>query len=312
MYKRMLVPLDGSRLAELALIYAKELAGRLDIDMILLHVRSQGDSELDPIHRVYVQKTSETVEREAQEIQQRMGIRPGGKAVRVHGELAVGSSAEEILRYVDKNDIDLILMTTHGHSGIKRWAIGSVADKVLRASRVPVCLVRAGIPRDIVGDKWLTKTMLIPLDGSELAESVLPHVEALAKQRGSKPVDVVLLSICELPVSPSLRSPDMFVSREEYEKQEIAGRKQASEQYLSDVEKRLKGSGINVRTEVLVGKPADEIIDYANKNRFNLIVISTHGESGVSRWAYGSVADKVLHGASSPVFLVRRHLYSSD
>jgi len=304
-YKRILVPLDGSELAEVVFTYAKELAGRLDLDVILLHVCSQEEYELLPIHRAYIERAAEIVRRQSEEVQQRTGIQPGGKAVEARGELTVGHPAEEILRYAGENDIDLILMATHGRSGIRRWAMGSVADKVLRASRVPVWLVRTGIPEEIVYDKWPRRTMLVPLDGSELAESVLPHVEVLAKQRGAELVDVVLLRVCEPLAMPSDYPPTMPLSWEEHVEQETAKRKGMGGQYLAGVEKRLKDVGLRVRSEVLVGQPADEVVDYANRNPFNLITMSTHGRSGLGRWVYGSVAEKVLLGVSSPILLVR-------
>ena len=195
MYKRMLVPLDGSELAEMVFGYAKELAGRLDLDLNLLHVSGPGEHDLLPKHRAYIERAAEILRRQSAEVQEKTRSKSGGRELEVRGELAEGHTAEEILRYADKNDIDLILMATHGRSGVKRWAMGSVADKVLRASKVPVWLVRAGVPEEIVHDKWPQRTMLVPLDGSKLAESVLPHVEALAKQRGSDLVDVVLLRV---------------------------------------------------------------------------------------------------------------------
>jgi universal stress protein A len=81
--------------------------------------------------------------------------------------------------------------------------------------------------------------------------------------------------------------------------------KQEAEQYLAKVKKRLAGAGLNVRSEVLMGKPADEIIKYAHRNHPNMIVMATHGSSGLSLWEYGNIADKILHGVSSPIFLVR-------
>ena len=311
MYKRMLVPLDGSELAEVVFTYAKELAGRLSLDVTLLHVCSPTEQELAPMHRSYTEHMAGIVKLQVEAIQKKVGIQPGGKAVEVRGELAVGYPAEEILSYADENDIDLILMSTHGRSGIRRWAMGSVADKVLRASKVPVWLVRAGIPEEVVYDKWPRRTILVPLDGSELAESVLPHVEAVAKQRGTEIVDVILLRVCEPPIiSSDYPEAIMPLSWEEHVEQQMALCKRASEKYLASVEKRLKDSGLKVRSEALVGKPplgnpANEIIDYANRNPFNLIVMATHGRSGISRWAYGSVAARVLLGVSSPIFLVR-------
>lgn len=306
MYRKMLVPLDGSQLAEVVFPYAKELAGRLDLEIILLHVYSPAERESGAMHRAYIDRVTDIIRRQSEEVEGRMGVQPEKKAVQVQGEVAEGYPAEEILRYADKNDVDLILIATHGRSGVRRWAMGSVADKVLRASKVPVWLARAGIHEEIVYDKWPKRTVLVPLDGSELAESVLPHAEALAKQRGAELVEVVLVRVCEPPVIPAdYPEASMPLSWEEHVEQVVAKCRHACEQYLAEVEKGLKDAGLEVRSEVLVGKPGNEIVDYVNRNPFNLIVMSTHGRSGLGRWAYGSIADKVLHGVSSPIFLVR-------
>lgn len=308
MYRRMLVPLDGSELAEEVLTYAKELAGRLDIGTILLHVCDPRESESVFMCQAYIEHVAEIARREARAIQKKSGVKPGGEPVEVRGELAVGYPADEILRYADENAADLILMATHGHSGVKRWALGSVADKVLRASKVPVWLVRAGIPDEIVYDKWPKRTILVLLDGSELAESVLPHVEVLVKQRGIEPVDVVLLRVYEPPVLPSYYASELSgvpLNWGQYVEQETVRGKQVAENYLAGIEKRFKDLGVTVRSEVLVGKASDVIVNYANKHPFNLIVMATHGRSGLRRWVYGSVAENVLLGALSPVFLVR-------
>ena len=142
MYKRMLVPLDGSELGEVVFVYAKELAGRVDLDVILLHVCTPETGELLPMHRAYVKRAAEIITRQSQEVQQRTSIQPSGKAVEARGELAVGHPAEEILRYADENDIDLILMATHGRSGIRRWVYGSVAERILLGVSSPIFLVR--------------------------------------------------------------------------------------------------------------------------------------------------------------------------
>lgn len=308
MYKRMLVPLDGSELAEVVFGYAKELAGRLDLDLILLHVSGPKEQDLLPIHRAYIERAAESVKRQSIQVQERTKREPGGKALEAGGEVVMGHPAEEILRYAEDNDIDIILLATHGRSGVKRWAIGSVADKVLRASKVPVWLVRASILEEIVHDKWPNRMMLVPLDGSKLAESVLTHVEALAKQRGAELCDVVLLRVCEPPIILSdYPEAIMELSWEEHVEKEKAWAKQAGERYLAVVEKRLRDAGLNVRSEVVLGRPIDEIIDYANKNPFNLIVLATHGRTGITRWAYGQVADKVLQRSQSPILLVRPH-----
>jgi len=306
MYRRMLVPLDGSEVAEVVFTYAIELAGRLDLDVTLLNVCTPEERELLPMHRAYVERMAETLRCQSEEVQEKGGAQPGDKSVKACGKVAVGYPAEEIVRYADENNIDLILVATHGRSGIGHWTMGSVADKVLRASKKPVWLVRAGIPEEIVYDKWPRKTILVPLDGSELAESVLPHVEALAKQRGPEMVDVVLLRVCEYPIVPLDYAEGVPIGWEKQMEKETARCREIAHQYLAVVERRFKDVGVTVKSEVLEGKPAEEIVDYATKNPFNLIAMATHGRYGIGRWAYGSVAEKLVAGVTCPLFLVRQ------
>jgi nucleotide-binding universal stress UspA family protein len=300
-YKRMLVPLDGSELAEVVFAYAKELAGRLGTDVILFHVCAPEEAEQLPMRRAYIEHSVEIIRSQSEELLKKSGAQAGSKTLEVRGEVATGYPAEEIIRYAEANDVDLILMATHGRSGIKRWTMGSVADKVLRVSKVPVWLVRAGVPKEIVYDQLPTRKILVLLDGSELAESVLPHVEAVAKQRGAGLVEVVLLTVCEPMLLPSYYPITMPLSWDDH----VTMCKRDSEQYLAKIEKWLKDTGLRVRSEVLTGKPADAIVDYVNKNPVNLIVMSTHGRSGLGRWVFGSVAEKVLLGVTSPILLIR-------
>jgi nucleotide-binding universal stress UspA family protein len=298
----MLVPLDGSELSEVVLPYARELAGRLDLDLTLLHVCEPHRSESQFVCRAYIEHAAETLQKQSREVQVKTGAPAAVKVVEAHAEVANGHPAEEIIGYAEGNKVDLILMATHGRSGVSRWVLGSVADKVLRASNIPVWLVRAGIPEEIVYDEWPKRTMLVPLDGSKLAESVLPHVEALAKQRGAETTNVVLLRVYERPfVTADYPEPDW---------QEHVGRitdhfKHEAEQYLAGMQERLRRNGLKVSSEVLAGRPAEEIVNYVRNNHPNLVVMATHGSSGLSQWEYGNIADKVLRGISSPVFLVR-------
>jgi len=258
MYRKLLVLLDGSELAEVVFPFAEELAARLDLEVILL--------------------------------------------------LAGGYFAEEILRYAEENEIDLMMMASHGRSGIRRWHMGGVADKVLRASKVPVWFVHAGIPDAVPYNKWPSKTFIVPLDGSERSESVLPHVETLARQRTIEPVNITLLRICDPPIAPSYYSPELSgvpLNWGEFMEQEMTRGKQAAFEYLSDLKERLKDTGANITTEILVGKAGDEIIEYAAKNPYSVIVMTTHGRSGLSRLVYGSVAESVLMGVSNPTLVIK-------
>lgn len=304
-YQRILVPLDGSEHAEKVLVYAKELAGRLDLDVSLLYVCSKEEYQVLPMHRSYVERLADLVTTQSAAVRASIGNQPKGKGGQAAGRVAVGYPAEEILRFADENKTDLILMTTHGRSGVKRWILGSVADKVLRASKLPILLVRSGVSDEVTYDKWPKRTIVVPLDGSKVAESVLPHVEVLAKQKGLDSLEVVLLQVSEPPVIQSDYPASMPSTWEEHVKEETARRKRGAEQYLSGVEKRLKDAGLKVRSEALVGNPAQELIGYCSKDHFNMIVMATHGRSGISRWAYGSVAEKILLGTASPTVVIR-------
>jgi nucleotide-binding universal stress UspA family protein len=149
------------------------------------------------------------------------------------------------------------------------------------------------------------KTILVPVDGSELAESVFPHVEALVRQSRSQPVDVILIRVCE-PARMVMAGygADAIGQAAIIADQAAAAMKEDAEKYLAAVEKRLREAGLKVRTELLEGDPADEILEYAANNPVDLIAMATHGRSGISRWAYGSVASKVLRGIATPLLLV--------
>ena len=144
------------------------------------------------------------------------------------------------------------------------------------------------------------RKIMVPLDGSELAECVLPHVEAFMK--GFDLSDVILVRVVE-PEMPSYHSeipidPKIMAQRE-------AERKSSAKDYLNKVASRIKHEGTTVRAEVLVGRVTESLTDYAEKHDIELILIATHGRSGVTRWVRGSVADKILRSANVPVLMVR-------
>jgi nucleotide-binding universal stress UspA family protein len=145
--------------------------------------------------------------------------------------------------------------------------------------------------------------ILVPLDGSELAESVLPHVETIA--RGCSVVEIILLRVCEAPSILADYPEGKDKSWEKHVGRMTTNAQQQCNIYLGDIEKQLRDQGFNVRTESCLGKPAEEIVNYANQNKVDLIIMASHGRSGVSRWAYGSEADKVLRSSCVPVLLVK-------
>jgi len=154
------------------------------------------------------------------------------------------------------------------------------------------------------------KKVVVPLDGSKLAECVLPHLESIAK--GCHTEEVILVTVTERIVGASTvkypTAPQASVpAPEPVVRVPLAvGKKQKQgERYLERIAKQLKQGNIKVRTEVLLGDPADEITNYADNNNADLILMASHGRSGISRWTHGSVAERVFRATCVPVLMVR-------
>lgn len=306
MYQKILVTLDTSKLAEIALPYAEELAAKFGSELILLHVGTLADSTDKSDHNLYLKKITAKTERNIKEYR---ALSPGAK-VKVTSAL-LGSPAiianppEEILDYIEKENISLVIMATHGRTGIGRWALGSTANKVARAAMCPLLLIRAGAhsPRKVSLAK-----ILVPLDGSQPSEAVLPYVENLASTFKS---EVSLLNVVEMlyHVYPYSEGVGYYgsagVIRMAYTEEEMKPMRAVAEKYIKDINNKLSSKGIRTSYEVKTGSPGEEIIKAERKLHPHLVAMSTHGHSGFGRFDHGSVTDKVLHGGNTPLLLVR-------
>jgi len=143
--------------------------------------------------------------------------------------------------------------------------------------------------------------ILVPLDGSKVSESSLVRLKTLVSPATTS--EIVLLRVIEPVYTTDI---DAFTQAEHHVDDIEKRNKGEAERYLSQITKNLEKEGITARGEIIVGKAAESILDYAEENKFDMIVISTHGRSGISRWAFGSVADKVAHYSKIPVLLVTR------
>jgi nucleotide-binding universal stress UspA family protein len=146
------------------------------------------------------------------------------------------------------------------------------------------------------------KRIMVPLDGSKLAECVLPHLETVVK--GSRSPEVIAVQAVEPLSVPYGREVAKFTSLEQVETFETHQKAEA-EKYLKGVVARLRKSGVNARADVVYGKAVDALSDYVAKNKIDLVVIATHGRSGISRWAWGSVASRLIRSVRVPVLMVR-------
>jgi len=296
MYEKIVVPLDGSEIAEVALPYAEELAGRLGSEITLISVSPSAEEHDQQMFQRYIQKTVESIREKAE----RYLAKPFERAIEVNSAILVGNPAEKIVDYADSGDIDLIIMATHGRSGISRWALGSVADKVMRATERPVVLVRAKNACPYVYEKGILSKILVPLDGSKEGEMVIPYVEELAFKLGA---EIVFFQVIALAYHVHI-SGDAAV-QVPYTEKEMEPLKMSAQSYLKKMGSKVKERGIPTKYEVRVGAAGHEIIKLADEINTDLVAMSTHGRSGIGRWVFGSVAERVMHSGNTPVLLVR-------
>jgi len=217
---------------------------------------------------------------------------PSGLAV--EHEVRVGSAATAILELAESAHIDLIAMATHGRTGVQRWVYGSVADKVLSGAQLPILLVRASeIPSAIAP----IRRILVPLDGSALAERALIPAQYLAKAFDAE----VLLFRVQEPFSFVQSGLTAAMSTAAFDDALL----EVVEEYLTEKTLEMRSQGVHVGWETQFGTAAENILDVAQKRTVNLVVMSTHGRSGIGRWIMGSVADRVLRASRIPVLLIR-------
>jgi nucleotide-binding universal stress UspA family protein len=294
MYKKMLVLLDGSELAEVVFRYARELAGRLDIDLDLLHVVTPQEHQQLPMRRAYIERMAEVLCAEAQEVSASASPDAVQSCILARGTVVVGNPAEEILKYVDENDIDLVMLSTRGQSGLKFWDIGSIANKVIHAAKVPVWLVPAELREEIVQDTLPVRRLVIPLSGSKISEAVIPYALDMARQRGAE-TEIVLIYADDVQ--------DIIVSRDALHAKEAERAKVRA--YMEGVADSIRAQGFSARAEMLIGDPAEAIIEYIKNNPPQLIAMSTRGRRGLSKMVFGSITEEVIHHIKkTPMLLV--------
>jgi nucleotide-binding universal stress UspA family protein len=222
------------------------------------------------------------------------------KRARVRTAVLTGEPAEEIINYAGKNKVSLIIMASHGRSGITAWVMGSVASNVLQTTAVPVLLIRVGKPPRKAPRKRLVERILLPLDGSERGEVAVPYVKKLIERLGS---EVILFGV--VVAGQHIRTVgglDYIL----YPEAELELVKAEAREYLDRVCRRLKGGKGTLRVELKVGDDiAGEIIRFADKAKASLIAISAHGHSGIEKWVFGSVASKIVQASRIPVLVVR-------
>jgi nucleotide-binding universal stress UspA family protein len=299
MYRSLLVPLDRSSFAEqalpLALSIARRANARLDLvevhALYLLEERHAGWAHFEPERdaerrreeQLYLDATAKWL----------TSISP----VLATADVISGSAelpetvADGILERARASKPDLIVMSAHGRGSLSRFGVGSVADELIRRSGVPVLLVRPGEKADAKIIEPAVDNILIPLDGSALAEQVFEPALDLARLMEAR---CSLLRVVESESSPAGGA--------------LGGPRETAqaEAYLGRIAARMREQGLQVRTRVVVARHAVEaILEEAAEQASNLIALATHARGSFARLLWGSVADKLVRSAKSPVLIYR-------
>lgn len=284
MYKRIMVPLDGSTTAEMSLPYTIELAAHFDSEITLFSVNETGAIVTESLFRSYLDVVAAELRSDMQTL--------GRSEPVIRIQIATGNPAAEILRSVDNGNIDLIIMASRGATVDSEWALGNIAAKVVRIAPKPVMLIKHQIHKDLVYQKRLVNKILVPLDGSRVGEAAIPHAEAIGKMLGAELVAFHATEPAPWPITNEL----ITKARDE-------NNLKAASVYLDRVVGEMRNRGLTITSHLVTGYPAEEILKYVEAKGINLIAIATHGRSGVGRWAIGSVTDKLLYAGNTPLLV---------
>lgn len=288
-YKNILVPLDGSVLAErvipAALYLAEAMAG--SITFLTVVVKRPGDDVS------LMAKAVQTGKFEADLYLRSVRKRFLPALVSIETAVITGKPDKEIIAFAQEKNSDLIIMSTHGRSGITRWSFGRTAEKVLRRAPCPTVILRSD--NEINPEKF--NRIMLPLDGSPLAERVLPPALDMVKAMG---VELFLIRVVE---------PNSFYGFGHSDDLLEADR-EAAQTYLADVREQLLLPDKTVHTHVAVGSATDLIVDYAATQQIDLILLTSRGHSGFDEWMFGSVAEKVMVGAPCAILVIRQEPFA--
>jgi len=282
MFEDVLVPTDGSECAEVAVSHARDLATRYGATVHVLCVADARIVENAPHNEQIMEERTELAERTC------AGIADDGVPVQRAVRSAVPHTA--ILKYVASHGIDLVVMGTHGRTGVERYLLGSVTEKVVRLSDVPVLTVKAADGESVT---YPYETVLVPTDGSPGASAAVGPAVDVARTYGAR---LHALSVVDtMALGLDVRSE---VIRDRLE--------ESARSALADVEERATAASLaGVETALEYGSPYKGIRSYVEATDVDLVVMGTHGRSGIDRYLLGSVAEKTVRTSPVPVMTVR-------
>jgi nucleotide-binding universal stress UspA family protein len=312
--KKILVPLDGSENAEKIMGWVAGIARPVRAEIVLTTVIAPTKVELpettagrgqpfpgprDEVQHVPASGAKALVPamQQADEYLAKVANRLRFSGVESTFKSLPGDPAEAIIQHARQTNVDMIAMATHRGSAIARGVLGSVTDRVIRGSDVPVLAVHPASLNAFTGATGQPEVVVVPMDGSERSESAVGTALDIASACSS---EVVFLRVVRNPYD-GVTAMDAASYSPDYD---ISGQRHEAEEYLERFVSYAKERGLNARHMVLVGAPASKILDKAKVLSRPLIVMSTRGAGGAKRWMTGSVTDKVVRSSGLPVLVI--------
>ena len=294
MYDYILVPLDGSTLAECVLPHAKAMAKLNGAHVVLMRVldRCQLSDEQDSVDPLDWQIRKA----EAATYMEVVAERLADAGIELTIEILEGNAAESILEYADLHDVSLILLSSHGQSGLTGWNVSGVVQKVIQRARTSILMVRAYTPAALLSDDVHYQRILVPLDGSQRAESVLPSAIALARSPGTHLLITHVVREPEMPRRTPLSSEDRDLI------ERITDRnRQEADKYLAELKTHQDS---NIETRVLTSSSVTAALyELVEKEGIDLVMLAAHGFTADSRWPYGSTVISFIVYGTTPLFI---------
>ena len=285
MYERILFPTDGSEGAKIAFGHVLDVAAGTDATVHVLNVVDTAEFG----GALGTKEYNDWQEREAQRIVREATDRARARDVSAVTEVIQGDPARSISDYAEQSSADLIVMPTHGRSGLERFLLGSVTEKVIRTADVPVLTLRP----DESLRPYPYRSILLPTDGSEAAGSAIDEAILLGSELGAS---LYAVYVVDVRAPPGTMDPDVV-----YDALEAQGK-----DALEDIRERAATAGLDhVEASLLTGTPHESIRDFADEEEIDLIVMGTHGRRGVERYMLGSVTERVVRTSDRPVLTVR-------
>ena len=288
MFEKILLPLDGSPLAEEAIPYAEELATRMGSEITLIHICASKDIDLHNMHKLYIEKMADNM-------QDRL-------KVKVKAKHFIGDLAGKICDYVNQNNIGLVIMTAHGRSKLRIRLLGGRVDSIFRLVSCPTMLVQTVDTRTSRCAGGCIHNIMLSLDGTATGEQALPAAEGLAKGLGAK---LILFQMAS--ESQYTKSDDDIIGDTGLKDDELnAAEMERVKAYLEGIKDKLQSKGIEAASIVTLGTdPAKASTKAATEAEADLQVMASRGHLPVTAWAPNSIAHKLLNTSDIPLMVVK-------